>query len=66
MKIKLLADNPYGYRVDIFAPELAELFKRYKKWKNIPDWCPLSDKERFEFEGYILGKKSKNESESAN
>ena len=55
MKIKLLDDNPYGYRADIFAPELAELFKRYKKWKNIPDWCPLSDKERFEFESYILG-----------
>ena len=55
MKIKLLVDNPYGYRVDISTPEVAELYARFKKWKNIPSWCPLSDKERFEFESYILG-----------
>ena len=55
MKIRLLNDNPYGYRVDISTPEVAELYARFKKWKNIPDWCPLSDKERFEFESYILG-----------
>jgi hypothetical protein len=54
MKIRLLNDNPYGYRVDISTPEVAELYARFKKWKNIPSWCPLSDNERLEFESYIL------------
>lgn len=57
MKIKLLKDNPYGYRVDISEPEVLELYRRFKRWKNIPYWCPLSDEERFEFEDYILKRK---------
>ena len=54
--IRLLRDNPYGYRVDISEPETQKLYQRYKKWKGIPSWCPLSDDERAEFEDMILGK----------
>lgn len=61
MKIKLLKDNPYGYRVDISEPEVLELYRRFKRWKNIPYWCPLSDDERFEFERYILDRNQRGE-----
>ncbi len=54
MKIKLLQNNPYGYRLDISAPDINPLYKRYKRWKNIPPWCPLSDEERMEFESLII------------
>ena len=53
----------YGYKVDISQPKIKELYFRFKKWKGVPDWCPLSDEERFEFEDYILGG-IKNESKS--
>lgn len=54
MRIRLIKGNPYGYRVDISEPETQKLYQRYKKWKGIPSWCPLSDEERLEFERYIL------------
>ena len=56
-------NNPYGYRVDISKAKNRKLYDRYKKWKNIPEWCPLSDSEREEFERYVLGemKGAKNE-----
>lgn len=54
MKVKLLKDKPYGYRVDISTEDVLPLYKRYKKWKGIPDWCPLSDDERREFESMLL------------
>lgn len=47
--------NPYGYRVDISKTKYRELYDRYKQWKGIPKWCPLSDWEREEFERYVLG-----------
>lgn len=56
--MKLMSDTPYGYKVDISDPKILLLYERFKKWKRIPLWCPLSDAERFEFEGYILKKKS--------
>lgn len=46
-------DNPYTYRINVNHPKIAPLFERFKKWKGIPVWCPLSDKERFEFERYM-------------
>lgn len=55
-----IPDNNYGYQVDISDPKIKPLFERYMKWKGIPPWCPLSDKERLEFESYVLGEK-KNE-----
>lgn len=50
-------NNPYGYRVDITKPKYRELYDRYRKWKGMPPWCPLSDKERLEFEAYVLGER---------
>ena len=55
-------NNPYGYRVDITKKEYRELYDRYKKWKNIPRWCPLSDSERLEFERYVLGETKETDS----
>ena len=64
MKITLLNDNPYGYRLDISDPDINRLYVRFKRWKRIPPWCPLSDDERREFEGYILnGRKRETGSE---
>ena len=54
---KQRAGNPYGYQVDISHPDILPLYWRYKKWKGIPRWCPLSDEERKEFEAYILGRR---------
>ena len=54
MKIRLLQNNPYGYRLDISDPTIKPLYERYKRWKRIPPWCPLTDEERHEFEAYIL------------
>jgi hypothetical protein len=45
--------NKYGYRVDITKPKYRKLYDRYKKWRGIPAWCPLSDAERLEFEQYV-------------
>ena len=47
----------YGYQVDISDPKIKPLYERFKKWKGIPRWCPLSDEERLEFESYILKEK---------
>lgn len=52
----LLANNPYGYRVNINHPRVAELYERYKRWKGIAHTTPMSDNERTEFETYILAK----------
>ena len=52
----LLHHNPWGYRVNINHPAVRPLYKRYKRWRHIPDWCPLSDEERQEFESYVLPK----------
>lgn len=59
----ILPKNKYGYQVDITDPKISPLYWRFKKWKGVPDWCPLSDEERLEFESYILKKAGvKNES----
>ena len=55
------AENKYGYRINIMHPKIEPLYKRYKKWKGIADWCPLSDAERLEFESYILKGENKND-----
>lgn len=46
--------NKYGYQVDISHPKIKPLYERFKKWKGIANWVPLSDEERREFESYIL------------
>ena len=52
----LLQHNSWGYRVNINHPQVRPLFDRYLKWRKIPQWCPLSDAERLEFEKYVLPK----------
>lgn len=46
--------NKYGYRVNILDPRILPHYERFKKSRNIPPWCPLSDEERLEFENHIL------------
>lgn len=53
-------DNKYGYRIDISHPKIKPLYERFKKWKGIASWVPLSDEERKEFENYILKGENKN------
>ena len=55
--------NPYGYKIDITKPKYRELYERFKKWKGMPRWCPLSDGERLEFERYVLGEKRRQKNE---
>ena len=57
-------ENKYGYRINIMHPKIDPLYKRFKKWKGIADWCPLSDVERFEFESYILKREVENGTKS--
>ena len=59
-------NNKYGYQVDITNPKYRELYERYKKYKNIPRWCPLSDYERLEFESYVLRSKEREENNFIN
>lgn len=54
-------ENKYGYQVNITNPKIKPLYERFKKWKGLPDWCPLSDAERFEFESFILKGEKRNE-----
>lgn len=51
----VLNKNPYGYTLNINHPTIHPLYMRYKRWKRIPVWCPLSDTERTEFETYMKG-----------
>ena len=57
--IKILKDNRYGYQVNITGKQERKLYDRYKDWKGISRHTPLSDRERFEFEDYVLGEKQK-------
>lgn len=50
----MIPPNKYGYQIDIAHPKIKPLYERYKKWKCIASWCPLSDAERLEFEEYII------------
>ena len=50
----ILTNNPYGYRLDISHPVINPLYLRFKEWRKIPPWCPLSDAQRREFENYLL------------
>ena len=50
----ILTNNPYGYQLDISHDAINPLYLRFKEWKKIPPWCPLSDAQRREFENYLL------------
>ena len=47
--------NKYGYRLNVNHPMINDLLRRYKKWKNLRYNDPLFDKQRFEFEDYVMG-----------
>ena len=57
-----LINNPYGYQVNINSQRpilrsgesINDLYRRYKAKHGIPAWCPPSDKERLEFEAYVM------------
>lgn len=51
-KYKPLPD--YGYRLNVNKPPYDALYRRFKKSRNIPPWCPCSDSERIEFETCIF------------
>lgn len=43
------------YILSLKDPETLKLYNRFKRWKGIPSNYPCSDKEREEFERYVLG-----------
>lgn len=43
------------YVTDLNDPKIRELYDRFRRWKGIPYNEPCSDREREEFERYILG-----------
>ena len=49
-------NNEHGYLLNVNHPKVHDLLVRYKKWKGLPLQYPLSDKERLEFEAYVLKK----------
>ena len=55
----LLENNPYGFRVNVNHPLVRPYYERYQRYCHMPDWCPMSDDERREFEAYFLGEKKK-------
>lgn len=50
----LVPDNPYGYIVNIRHKAIHALYERYRDKNEIPPWCPLSDKQRYDFENMVL------------
>ena len=43
------------YILSLKNPKTLKLYNRFKKWKGIPLNEPCSDREREEFERYVLG-----------
>lgn len=43
------------YLLSVKDPKIYNLYIRFKQWKDIPLNEPCSDKEREEFERYVLG-----------
>lgn len=44
----------YGYLININHPEVAPYYRAYKKEIGNPQFFPISDAERFEFEHLVL------------
>lgn len=42
-----------GYRYNLNHPIINHLYTQYKKWRNLPEHMPMSDKERHSFERNI-------------
>lgn len=47
-------NNPYGFRLNVTHPMINEYFKRYQKWKGLPQHFPITDEQRREFERYMF------------
>lgn len=50
-------NNPYGFKLNLNNEKVRAFYNRYKAWKGIAEHTPLSDRERFEFEDYLLNKR---------
>lgn len=49
-----MANNKYGYRVNIGNPYIYGLYVRYRKKHGIPLQFPMSDAERLDFERLVI------------
>lgn len=65
-----LQHNPWGYQVNVNHPQVRPIYERYKRnYLHVPDWCPLSDAERRQFETEFLAgveRKVKREAKQGN
>lgn len=43
----------FGYKYNVNHPLINDLYRRYKKWKGIPESSPMSNAQRADFESYI-------------
>lgn len=48
--------DKYGYFTNLRHPQIANEYRLFKTKRKIPEWCPLSDDERNEFDGEMLKK----------
>lgn len=44
----------YGYQLNLTKPRVRAKYDDYKHRNGIPMWCPLSDKQRKEFEAEVI------------
>ncbi len=56
----IISGNPYGYKVDVNHPKIRPLYDRFKERIGRPIAYPLSDRERFQFENFIIQRFERN------
>ena len=49
-----IANNPYGYQIDINVGKIPRLYIKYKQQRGLHTYYPLSDAQSFEFEAMIF------------
>ena len=52
-----LFNNPLNFNININHPLINPFYRRYKEWKGLSIKFPISNKERFEFENYLIHSK---------
>ena len=52
-----LFNNPLGFKININHELINPLYRSYKEWKGLSNQFPISNKERFEFENYLIHSK---------
>lgn len=55
--LKLPILNSYGFRLDISHPVISRFYRRFKEDYHIPYGDPLSDKQRKDFELWVMVRK---------